>query len=188
MGGTHIEESVFSSPLKSFLRRVPWLYVNLFTALIAASVVGLFTETIVAAATVAVFMPMVAGMGGNAGTQTLALIVRGIALGEVTLKDTWRVLLKQISVGFLTGIAIGILTALIAFLWKGNPVMCLVVGIALVINIVTACTFGALIPLTLKKLRLDPALGSGIFITATTDAVGFLVFLSLATLFIKFLK
>ncbi|MCH7760526.1 magnesium transporter [candidate division TA06 bacterium] len=188
MGGTAAEESIFTPPFKSLRNRLPWLSLNLFLAFVAASVVGLFIETIAAVAVIAVFLPIVAGLGGNTGIQTLVVIVRGLALGEVTLKDTWRILLKEFAVGLLMGLVIGILTALVTYFWKGNPVLGLVVGIALVVNMIAACLAGAAIPLTLKGLRLDPALGSGIFLTTITDVVGFLTFLGLATFFLKFLQ
>jgi magnesium transporter len=187
MGGIASEETIFTSPFKSFRRRLPWLSLTLFLTLIAASVVGFFLDTIASAAVVAIFLPVVAGMGGNTGIQTLAVTVRGLALGEVTLKDTWRIILKEFAVGFFMGIVIGLLTAILTYLWRGNPILGLIIGLALVVNMIAACLAGATIPLTLKAMRLDPALGSGTFLTAITDFVGFLAFLGLATFFLKYL-
>ncbi len=187
MAGTTEAESVFSPPRRSALRRLPWLYLNLFTALVAASVVGLFQETIRTVVTLAIFMPVVAGMSGNAGTQTLTLVVRAIALGEVTFADSWRIIVRQVTAGFLAGLGVGIFAAVVAILWKGNPIFGLVLGLALVVNLAVACLLGVIIPLTLRKLKLDPALGSGIFLTAATDSMGFFAFLGLATLLLKYL-
>lgn len=188
MGAVDETESVFSPPRRAVLKRLPWLYINLLAAFLAASVVGIFEETIHTFVTLAIFMPIVAGMGGSAGTQALTLVVRGIALGEVTLRDARRLLLKELFVGFLTGVAIGGFTALVAVLWKGSPVLGLVIGLALVINLMVACLFGVAVPLTFRKLKLDPALASSVFLTTLIDVSGFFVFLGLATLFLGFLK
>lgn len=188
MGGVDETESVFAPPRRAVLKRLPWLYVNLFTAFLAASVVGLFEETIHAFVALAIFMPIVAGMGGSAGTQTLTLVVRGMALGEVTLRDGRRLLFKEVLVGFLTGIAVGVFTALVALLWKRSPFLGLVIGLALVINLVFACVVGVTIPLVFRKLKLDPALASSVFLTTIIDVIGFFVFLGLATLFLNLLR
>ncbi len=187
MGGVSETESIFAPPRRAVLKRLPWLYVNLLTAFLAASVVGLFEETIHAFVALAIFMPIVAGMGGSAGTQTLTLVVRGIALGEVTLRDGRRLLVKELLVGFLTGLAVGGFTALVALLWKRSPFLGLVIGLALVINLIFACIVGAAIPLTFRRLKIDPALASSVFLTTIIDVIGFFVFLGLATLFLNLL-
>lgn len=184
MGGVDEDERVFNTPLQSIRRRLPWLYVNLLTAILAASVVGLFQATIARAVVLAMFMPIVAGMGGNAGTQTLTVIVRSLALGEVTFANARRALLKEVLVGLGNGFANGLIVALIVYFWKGNPVLGLVLGLAMIINMFVAALSGTMIPIALKALRLDPALASGVFVTTFTDVFGFFSFLGLATLFI----
>jgi magnesium transporter len=168
-------------------KRVPWLQVNLVTAFIAAFVVGLFEDTIAKVTVLAMFMPVVAGMGGNAATQTLTVIVRGIALGELTWANTRKALFKEAAVGLGNGIATGVVAALVVLIWKGDPTLGLIIGAAMVINMFVAATAGTLIPLSLRALKVDPALASSVFITTLTDVFGFLSFLGLATVFIRFL-
>jgi magnesium transporter len=188
LAGTDVTESPFTSPPKAAIRRLPWLYLNLATAFVAAMVVGLFKESISSVVTLAVFMPIIAAMGGNAGTQTLAVVVRSIALGEVTPGDVRRVLLKEMSVGILTGVGIGIISLVVAYLWHGNLLFGLLVGISLIINLFMACAVGALIPMMLRRLKVDPALASSVFLITLTDCIGFFVFLGLATLFLESLR
>lgn len=187
LGGMGETENAFTPTRKSVGRRLPWLAINLVTAFLAAAVVGLFQDTIKAVVTLAVFMPIVAGMGGNAGTQAVTIIVRSIALGEVTVADTWRLLLKEASVGVLMGLVIGTLTGLVAFLWIGNPVLGIVVGLALIANLLFAGIAGASVPLFFHWINLDPALASGILLTTVTDLMGFFIFLGLATLLLVYL-
>ncbi len=130
-------------------------------------------------------MPIVAGMGGNAGTQTLTLIVRGIALGEVRLENAKKILKKEISVGVLNGVVLGILVAVLGLIWEGNPVFGLVIGVAMLLNLIMATLAGYFVPVTLKKLGVDPALASAVFVTTVTDVLGFFFFLGLATIFIQ---
>lgn len=181
------DDSALSKPLHSVRKRLPWLYLNLLTASIAASVIAFFEDTIKVAVVIAVFMPMIAGLGGNAGGQALGLVVRGLALGELTFENARRVLFKEILVGLINGMAVGLLVGVAGYLWKGIPMLGLVVFLAMTINILIGTFAGTLIPLTLKWLKLDPALGSNIFITGLTDTIGFLAFLGLATLFIRML-
>lgn len=188
MAGTDVTESPFTSPPKAAMKRLPWLYLNLGTAFVAALVVGLFKESISSVVALAVFMPMIAAMGGNAGTQTLAIVVRSIALGEVTLGDVQRVLLKEMLVGILTGVGIGMISSVIAYLWNGNFFFGLLVGISLIINLFMACAVGALIPMMLRRFKIDPALASSVFLITLTDCIGFFVFLGLATLFLERLR
>lgn len=181
------DDSSLSTPLHSVKKRLPWLYLNLLTASIAASVIAFFEDTIKMAVVIAVFMPMIAGLGGNAGGQALGLVVRGLALGELTFSNARKVLFKEILVGLINGMAVGAIVGAVGYLWKGIPMLGVVVFLAMTINILLGTFVGTLIPLTLKWLRLDPALGSNIFITGLTDTIGFLSFLGLATLFIKML-
>ncbi len=188
MGGADATESVFTPTRRSVGKRLPWLYVNLVTAILAAGIVGLFTKTISAAVTVAVFMPVVANMGGNAGTQTLAVTVRGLALGELTYHNTWSFVLKEALVGLMKGLAVGVVTAGVAYLWGGSVALGLITGLSLVINILIGSLMGVMVPVTLRRMKLDPALASGVFLTTVTDAVGFFSLLGLATLFLRHLK
>jgi magnesium transporter len=187
LAGVTSDERVFTPPGESLTKRLPWLAVNMFTAFLAASVVSLFEHTIQQVVALAVFMPIVAGMGGNAGMQTLTVIVRGIALGELTWGNTRKALMKEALVGLGNGLALGALGAIAVFLMKGNPVLGGVLGLAMVINMFTAATAGTLIPLGLRALKVDPALASSVFITTFTDVAGFASFLGLATVFLKYL-
>jgi len=185
MVGLPSDESVYAPVAVSARRRLPWLYINLITAFFAAAVVAAFEPTIEKLTALAVFMPVVAGQGGNAGIQTITIVVRGIALGEIELRDVRRVLLKEISIGVLKGISLGLTVGIIAGIWKDNWTLGFVVGLALLLNMLVAGALGALIPLTLRALRLDPAIASGIFLTTFTDVLGFFFLLGLATLLIS---
>jgi len=187
IAGLDEDDNIFNEPVQSVKKRLPWLYVNLLTALASALVIGFFENTIQMVIALAVFMPVVAAIGGNAGSQTLTLIVRGMALGEVTFENSKNALYKQITVGIVNGLAVGVVLGVIAFLWKGMPVLGLVLGLAMIINVFVGTLVGTLIPLSLKWLKVDPALGSHIFVTAFTDAFGFFSFLGLATIFLKLL-
>ena len=188
LAGVTSDERVFTPPGESLTKRLPWLAVNLVTAFIAASVVSLFEHTIDQVVALAVFMPIVAGMGGNAGMQTLTVIVRGIALGELSWGNTRKALFKEALVGLGNGLVLGTLGALIVWLMKGNPVLGGVLGLAMVINMFIAATAGTVIPLGLRAMKVDPALASSVFITTFTDVAGFGSFLGLATVFLKYLK
>lgn len=185
IAGLGEDDTVFNNTTNSIKKRLPWLYLNLITALASVLVIGFFEETIKLMVALVFFMPVVAGLGGNAGSQTLTLIVRGMALGEITFENAKRALFRQIAVGIANGVAVGIVIGIIAYCWKGIPILGFILGLAMIISIFTGTLVGALIPLALKRLRLDPALGSHIFLTAFTDAFGFLTFLGLATVFLK---
>lgn len=177
------------SPVRtSVQRRLPWLYINLFTAFLAAWVVSQFEATIAQLAVLAVFQSIVAGQGGNAGTQTLAIMVRGLALGEIEIGDVGPALLREIGIGVLHGVAVGIAVGIGAWLWKGIPFLGVVIGLAMIGNMIAAGMAGTLVPLTLKSLKLDPALASAVLVTTVTDCVGFGLFLGLATAFLPLLK
>ncbi|MEK7857582.1 MAG: magnesium transporter [Elusimicrobiota bacterium] len=182
--GASGEERVFSPLGFKVGRRLPWLTVNLGTAFIAAAVVSHFEPIIGRVAVLAVFLPVVAGQGGNAGIQTLSVVLRALVMREVRPKDdvAVRLILTEVGVGLANGVAIGVVTALAAWLWKGNPYLGLVVGLAMVVNMVAAGLAGAGIPLMMKRLGFDPAQSSGIFLTTVTDVVGFFAFLGLATM------
>ena len=188
LAGVAGDDRVFSRPSESLRKRLPWLMVNMLTAFLAASVVAIFQGTIAILPIVAVLMPVVAGMGGNAATQTLTVIVRGIALGELTWGNTRKALLKEALVGIGNGLACGVVGALIVFAFRGDPILGLVLGMAMLVNMFVAATAGTLIPLTLRVLKVDPALASSVFITTLTDMFGFFSFLGLATVFLRYLQ
>ena len=187
LAGLGLDDTIFSKTVDSVKKRLPWLYLNLITALTSVLVIGFFEDTIRLMVALVFFMPVIAGLGGNAGGQTLALIIRGIALGEITFENAKRVLYRQIAVGVTNGVAVGIVIAVIAYFWKGIPVLGLIIGLAMIISVFMGTMVGVLIPLALKRIDLDPALGSNILLTAFTDAFGFFSYLTLATLFLKLL-
>ena len=187
LAGVSGDERVETPAFEALRKRLPWLGINLVTAFLAASVVAAFEGTIEQATALAVFMPIVAGMGGNAATQTLTVIVRGLALGELSWANARKALLKEAAIGLGNGVTLGIVAALVAWVTKGNPVLGLLLGMAMVCNMVVATTAGTLVPLGLKAIKVDPALGSSVFITTFTDIVGFASFLGLATIFLRFL-
>jgi len=184
LAGLDVHERVFSPPGTSVRMRIPWLVVSLATAFMAAFVVSLFEGAIQQFAVLAVFMPVVPLLGGNAGTQTLTVMVRGIALGELSWSNSKRALVKEILVGAVNGVAVGCLVALIAFLWKGSPVLGLALGLAMVGNLLVAAVMGTLVPLALRWLKVDPALASSVFVTTATDVCGFVFFLGLGAYFL----
>lgn len=187
LGGVDEEEKVDGSLRDSIKSRLPWLIVNLITAILAASVVGAFEGTISQVVTLATFMPIVAGMGGNAGTQSLTIVVRGIALGELDKDNGMRIFIKELLVGLTTGIVIGAIIAVLGFMWERNFVFGIVIGLAMILNMMVATMSGFIVPVILKKLKVDPALASAVFVTTVTDVLGFFFFLGLATMFISYL-
>jgi len=187
LAGVTGDERAFTPPGESLRKRLPWLTVNLATAFLAAFVVGLFERTIDKVVALAVFMPIVAGMGGNAATQTLTVVVRGIALGELSWSNSRKALLKEAVVGIGNGLALGMLAAMVAWMMKGDLVLGAVLALAMVINMFVAATAGTLIPLGLRAAKIDPALASSVFITTLTDVAGFASFLGLATVFLRYL-
>jgi len=187
LAGVEADDHIHTPALTSVRKRLPWLIVNLGTALLAATVVAMYEPTIARFSFLAVFLPVVAGMGGNSGTQTLTIMVRSLALGEVSWKSGKTILLKEIAVGINNGIVTGIIAGIVAYLWKGNYMLGLVLGGAMAINVVVGGIVGTVVPLVLKKLNVDPAIASSIFVTTCTDAVGFLSFLGLATMLLQYL-
>jgi len=180
--GVDEDEDLFSPVVRAFRRRVVWLGINLGTAFLAASVVGQFQGTIDRLVALAVLMPIVAGMGGNAGTQVLALMVRGLALGQVGASNANALVWKEARVAMMNGVLIGGIVCLATWLWFGDWQLALVIFAALVINLLSAAIAGVLVPLTLKRMRMDPALAGGVILTTVTDVMGFFSFLGLATL------
>jgi magnesium transporter len=170
-----------------FPKRMLWRVINLGTATLAASVIGLFEGAIQAVAALAVFMPIVASMGGIGTTRTATVVIRGLALGDMTAGHVWRVLRKELILAATTGITNATLMGLITYLWKRQLLLAVIVGVALVFNMLVAATVGVLVPLLLKTFRVDPAIASSVIITTFTDVFGFFCFLGLATLLITFL-
>ncbi len=187
LAGVAGDEHAFTPAGESLRKRLPWLGVNLVTAFLATSVVALFEGTIEKVAALAIFMPIVAGMGGNAATQTLTVVVRGIALGELSWTNSRKALMKEAIVGLGNGLALGVAAALIAWIWRGSPVLGVVLGAAMIVNMFVAATAGTLIPLGLRAAIVDPALASSVFITTLTDIFGFFAYLGLATVLASYL-
>ena len=181
------DERVFSPVAFSLRKRLPWLHVNLATAFLAASVVALFEGIIAKITVLAVFLPVVAGQGGNAGIQTLAVVMRGLVMREIAPQTVWPLLRKEAVIGMLNGVTIGIVTGAVAWLWHGNAALGVVIGLAMIVNLLAAGLAGAAIPLSMKAMGLDPAQSSGIVLTTVTDVVGFFSFLGFAVLFQKLL-
>ena len=177
-----------AGPLTNSLRsRLPWLYINLATAFLAAVMVSLFETTITRVVALAVFLPLVASQGGIGGTQTVTLVVRSMALGEVPRRLGLRLLARELALGLIHGVALGIVVGIVACLWKGNVTLGLVLGLAMLGNMLVAGMFGAGVPLLLRQLRMDPAVSSAVFVTTFTDVIGFVLFLGLAAIFVEHL-
>lgn len=187
MVGVNRDERALSSPLVAMRKRLPWLNINLLTAFLAAAVVGVFENIIAQFTALAVLLPVVAGQSGNTGAQALAVIMRGLALHEIRVRHWQRVLLKEVLVGALNGIAIALVTALGVLAWSRSGGLALIIGVAMVISMALASLSGAAIPLILTRLRQDPAQSASIILTTVTDVVGFFSFLGLATLFSRLL-
>lgn len=187
LSGVDKDEKVGNKITVSIRRRLPWLFINLMTAFLAAFTVGLFEDVIVQVVALAAAMPIVAGMGGNAGSQTLSIVIRSLALGEVDMKNDWKYVFNEISLGLINGLATGVITGIILFLRYDNLFLGLIILVAMMGNLVIAGFFGFLIPLALKKFKLDPAVSSSIFLTTATDVGGFFLFLGLAKVFLPYL-
>ena len=185
LGGVSEEEEIDSPFLFSVKQRLPWLVINLATAFLASFVIGLFSNTVEKVVILSSIMTIISGMGGNAGTQALSVTIRALALGEVDLKDTIEIIGKTLLVGTVNGAILGLLCGGILWVLYGNFYMGLIVFLAMIGNLVIACMIGFLIPVTLKALKIDPAMASAVVLTTATDCFGFLIFLSLATVFLN---
>lgn len=188
MAGVGKEENINTSLLESVQMRLPWLIINLATAFLAAFTIRAFEGTIQKVVALSAMMTIISGMGGNAGTQTLSIIIRSIALGEVKFTDAWKPLLKEAALGVINGAVTGLITGIVAYFMYGNWFLGLITFIAMIGNLVVAGVFGFLIPLIMRGLHQDPALGSTVFLTTATDVLGFFIFLGLATLFLPYLE
>ena len=186
MGGVSGGET-FTTPLwVSSLKRATWLVFNLFTAMLSASVVRFFEDTIDKVVVLAALMPIVAGMGGNAAGQTLAVVVRNIALGELEPANVPRAIRREIFLGLVNGVLLGLASGVLVFLFTFKEVLAYIMALAMVFNMLVAATSGVLIPLALKRFKIDPAIASTIFVTICTDVLGFFMFLGLAYLALYF--
>ncbi|MGM0560156.1 MAG: magnesium transporter [Pseudomonadota bacterium] len=181
LGGVK-ETNVYSAVLETTKSRFTWLFVNLGTAVMASLVIGIFEATLQQAVALAILLPIVASMGGNAGTQTVTVAVRALALKQLAGGGAKRFITKELLVGGANGVLFAVLVGLVAWIWFANPLIGVVIAIAMVINMVAAGLFGTLIPITLERLNIDPAVASSVFLTTVTDIVGFFAFLGLAAL------
>ncbi len=182
MVGLSGEERIWSPWPQSIRKRLPWLCLNLATALGGAAVVAAFEGTIARWTALAIFLPLISAVAGNAGIQALTVIIRSLALGEVTSGDALRAFRKELAIGLINGVALGMAIGLIGYGWKGSLMLGCVAGVAMLLNQILGAISGVVIPFGLRYLKIDPALASSIFVTTLTDVVGFLVFLGLAAL------
>jgi magnesium transporter len=172
--------------MRTIRRRLPWLGLNLITTSLSASVIGLYQGTIQSMALAAALMTIVAAQGGNAGVQTLTVMVRGMALGKVGLAQARGILVKELLVACGNGVALGIAAGIVTYVVHGEPLLATVLGLALALNFLVAALVGSLIPLILRWLRADPAVASSVFVTACTDMCGFFAFLSLLSVGLRY--
>jgi magnesium transporter len=178
------DEDLFGSVWESARNRWPWLAINLVTAFVASRVIGLFEATIAELVALATLMPIVASVGGNTGNQTVALVIRGLALGTITAKSGRRLVLKELTISLLNGVVWGGVMGLFAFVLYRNPALSLVMAAAIVLNLIVAALVGIAVPLYLARSGRDPAAGSSVLLTFTTDGMGFFIFLGLARAFL----
>ncbi len=174
------DESLTDTVLDTTRQRFPWLAVNLVTAVIASIVIAQFSSVIQAIVALAVLMPIVASMGGNAATQTMTVAVRALATKDLTSANAMRIIRREVMVGLLNGLVFAVIIGIVGLIWFGSPMLGVVLGLAMVVNLLVAGMAGILIPITLTKLNVDPALASGAFVTTVTDVIGFFAFLGLA--------
>ena len=182
--GLRDEEDVFASIVPASRRRLIWLGINLLTAFLAAAVVQRFEGTIAKVAALAALMPIVASMGGIAGTQTVTLIIRGLALGQVQWRDARWLLMREVGVSVLTGLAMATVVGVVTVLWLGTWKIALIIAAAMLVNLLNAAIVGVMVPLTLRRLKIDPALSAGVILTTFTDVIGFATLLGLGALFL----
>jgi magnesium transporter len=183
MFGAGGDERVFSTIWFSLKKRLPWLHVNLATAFMAAAVVAIFEDIIAKITVLAVFLPVVAGQGGNAGAQSLAVVMRGIVMREIPQNKKVALIIKEGKLGAINGVIVGVVTALVAWIWQASPYLGVVIGLGMLFNLIFAGLSGASIPLLMKRIGIDPAQSSSIVLTTVTDIMGFLAFLGFAVLF-----
>jgi magnesium transporter len=185
LGGVPKEQPADVRITSAMKTRLPWLVLNLITSLLTATVLSVFEDTIAQVAVLAAFFPIVAGVSGSAGTQALTVTVRGLALGDIAPKEGLKALTRELFLGLINGVSIGLIVSVIALVWKGPAVLGLVVGLATLMNMICAAVAGVLMPISMQKLKFDPALASPILVTTTTDTLGYFFYLGLATLLIS---
>ena len=183
MAGLDEDEDTFAPVMKTTRRRAVWLGINLLTAFIASAVIGLFEQTIDKVVALAVLMPIVASMGGIAGSQTLTLVIRGQALGHVERSNARWLLNREVIVGILNGLLWAAVIAVVATVWFQDINLGIIIALAIIINLVVGAISGTLLPIVLKSMSIDPALAGSVLLTTITDVVGFFAFLGLATIF-----
>lgn len=188
LAGLSEEDRALTTLATKVKKRLPWMILNLFTAGVAATVVGIFSKSITEVVALAVFMPIVAGVGGNGAYQSLTVIVRSIALGEMEFIKPYKAILKEAGNGLILGAILGLLIGCVGYFWQGSFYFGLVLFVSTMLNLVMGGFMGAMVPITFKKLGLDPALGSNVLVTMCTDALGFFFFLGSATLMLQYLK
>jgi magnesium transporter len=184
LAGVGEESSLSDSVMETTRQRLPWLGVNLVTAILASGVIAMFEDTISRFVALAVLMPIVASMGGNAGTQSLTVAVRAIATKDLTGANVWRVIRREVLVGAINGMVFAFVMGIVGVIWFGSPTLGYVIALAMIINLVVAGLAGTGVPVILEKIGVDPALASGAFVTTVTDVVGFFAFLGLAGVFL----
>jgi magnesium transporter len=184
LAGIQEQEDLFSPVVSSAKNRGVWLFINLLTAFVSASIIGLFENTILQLVALAALMPIVGSVGGNTGNQTTVLIIRGIALGTITPDNRWRLLKKELGISLLNGTVLGLMVGVFAYAFYQNFELGVVIAAAMVLTFVFAATLGFSVPLLLKKVGRDPALGSSVLLTALTDSLAFFIFLGMATMFL----
>jgi len=187
LAGVTDMDGIDKSPLSAAKKRLPWLIILLFLGMLTASLIGRFEETLNQVAILAVFIPLIAGMAGNTGTQALAVAVRGIATGDFESESKMKLILREAGTGVVTGATCGILVTLIVYFWQNNFFLGLLVGISIFITLIVATLAGALVPIFMHKLKIDPAVASGPFITTINDIISILIYFGLATTFMHYL-
>ncbi|CAM3769040.1 magnesium transporter [Mesobacillus thioparans] len=180
-------DTVDRNPLAAAKKRLPWLIILLFLGMFTASLIGRFEETLDQVAILAVFIPLIAGMAGNTGTQALAVAVRGIATGDLEKENKWSIILREAGTGLITGAVCGILVAFVVYFWKGEFFLGVLVGISIFVTLIFATLAGSLVPLLMHRLKIDPAVASGPFITTINDIISILIYFGIATAFMSYL-
>jgi magnesium transporter len=180
-------DTVDRNPFTAAKKRLPWLIILLFLGMFTASLIGRFEDTLDKVAILAVFIPLIAGMAGNTGTQALAVAVRGIATGDLEKESKWSIILREAGTGLITGAVCGILVAFVVYFWKGEFFLGILVGISIFITLIIATLAGSLVPLLMHRLKIDPAVASGPFITTINDIISILIYFGIATAFMSYL-
>jgi len=181
LGGVPESAPADVSAFRAVKSRLPWLALNMITAMASAAVLSFFEETIAQIAVLTAFMPIVAGVSGSSATQSMTVTVRGLALGEIELKTGLQTILKELLIGLIDGVALALLVSLIAAVWKSQPMLGVVVGISVFLNLLCAALAGVFVPMVMQRMKFDPALASPILVTTATDTIGYLIYFSIAT-------